>query len=53
MLCLRRDDGRGATPEKVAASDGLGLRLVERRLAMRYDGGASCEIETTPERDSS
>jgi sensor histidine kinase YesM len=42
------DDGPGALPSDVPASEGLGLRLVRQRLETRYQGRASLSIETRP-----
>lgn len=42
------DDGNGANSEKIAASGGLGLRLVRESLAARFDGKASFAYQTAP-----
>ncbi len=41
-------DGMGADPLRVAASDGSGLRLLERRLASLYGDEASLAWRTAP-----
>jgi sensor histidine kinase YesM len=43
-----RDDGPGADPRAIAASTGMGLRLVRQRLETRYGGDAAFEIDTAP-----
>jgi sensor histidine kinase YesM len=43
-----RDDGAGARPEEVEASDGRGLDLVRRRLELLYGDDAELDIETRP-----
>jgi hypothetical protein len=43
-----RDDGPGADPEAVESSDGVGLRLVRRRLELIYGEEASLEVDTGP-----
>jgi signal transduction histidine kinase len=43
-----RDDGPGATPEQLAASTGLGVKTVERRLHLEYRQRASFKIDTAP-----
>lgn len=42
------DDGPGATPEAIAASSGLGLRTITRRLELAYPGRASLTIDAPP-----
>ncbi|MFB6368398.1 MAG: sensor histidine kinase [Gemmatimonadota bacterium] len=43
-----RDDGAGARPEEVEASDGRGLVLVRRRLELLYGNDAGLDVETRP-----
>ncbi|MGZ5200297.1 MAG: sensor histidine kinase [Telluria sp.] len=43
-----RDDGPGADPAQVAASRGLGIRTVERRLRLGYGARAAFTIDTAP-----
>ena len=43
-----RDDGPGADPRAVERSAGIGLRLVRQRIATRYRGEATLEVETAP-----
>lgn len=43
-----RDDGPGADAAQVAASRGLGIRTVERRLRLGYGAGAQFRIDTAP-----
>lgn len=43
-----RDDGPGADAAQVRASTGLGIRTVERRLALEYGARASFDISTMP-----
>jgi signal transduction histidine kinase len=42
------DDGPGASAERIRASNGLGLRTVERRLLLEYGPRAVFHIETAP-----
>jgi hypothetical protein len=42
------DDGPGADPDQVRASNGLGLRTVERRLQLAYGPAGALAIETAP-----
>jgi LytS/YehU family sensor histidine kinase len=42
------DDGPGARLDQVRASDGLGVKTVERRLQLEYGERASFIIETAP-----
>jgi len=42
------DDGPGAAPGAVAASQGLGIRTIERRLALDYGGRAALSIDSRP-----
>ncbi|HEX2094843.1 MAG TPA: histidine kinase [Longimicrobiaceae bacterium] len=50
-LCLHvRDDGPGTVGDALAASAGVGLRVVRQRLDVRYGGRASVQIETAPGR---
>lgn len=49
--CLRleiADDGTGASPEKVFAGGGTGLRVVRRRLETRHRSGSEFLVETAP-----
>jgi len=43
-----RDDGPGAAPATVAASPGLGIRTIGRRLALDYAGRAALRIDSQP-----
>jgi signal transduction histidine kinase len=43
-----RDDGPGATETTVAASPGLGIRTIGRRLALDYAGRAALRIDSQP-----
>lgn len=43
-----RDDGPGAAPETVAASPGLGIRTIARRLALAYPAHAALAIDSRP-----
>lgn len=43
-----RDDGPGADPAAVAASRGLGIRTVERRLRLGYGPRAAFSVDTAP-----
>lgn len=43
-----RDDGPGAPPEEVTASDGTGLALVRRRLRLLHGDDAGLDVETAP-----
>jgi hypothetical protein len=42
------DDGPGAEPAAVRASNGLGIRTVERRLLLEYGPRSALAIETAP-----
>jgi len=42
------DDGPGADPSLVRASNGLGIRTVERRLQLEYGPAGALAIETAP-----
>lgn len=42
------DDGPGADPAAVAASRGLGIRTVERRLRLGYGPRAAFSVDTAP-----
>jgi histidine kinase/histidine kinase/DNA gyrase B/HSP90-like ATPase len=42
------DDGPGAKPEDVEASNGIGIRTVRQRLMARYGDRASFRVETCP-----
>ncbi len=44
-LCVE-DDGPGASPEQIAASPRMGLRLLQERLAALYSGRARLVFET-------
>jgi sensor histidine kinase YesM len=49
MLTLTvRDDGPGADMAAVRASNGLGIRTVDRRLQLEYGAGSALAIETAP-----
>lgn len=43
-----RDDGPGAAQETVAASPGLGIRTIGRRLELDYAGRAALAIDSRP-----
>ncbi|MES2296605.1 MAG: histidine kinase [Pseudomonadota bacterium] len=43
-----RDDGPGADPAMVRQTTGLGVRTVERRLALEYGSRATFDIDTAP-----
>lgn len=43
-----RDDGPGADLDSVRASNGLGIRTVDRRLRLEYGAGNGLAIETAP-----
>lgn len=43
-----RDTGPGADPARIAASPGLGLRTVERRLQLDYGGRAALRVRSAP-----
>lgn len=43
-----RDDGPGASPEEIAASPGLGIRTIGRRLELDYAGRAALDIDSRP-----
>ncbi|EKU83394.1 sensor histidine kinase [Massilia timonae] len=43
-----RDDGPGAAQEAIAASPGLGIRTIGRRLELDYAGRAALEIDSRP-----
>lgn len=43
-----RDDGPGAAQETIAASPGLGIRTIGRRLELDYAGRAALAIESRP-----
>lgn len=40
------DDGPGADPDEIRASDGMGIQLVRQRLELMYGEAAGLEIET-------
>jgi signal transduction histidine kinase len=42
------DDGPGADPAKVRQTTGLGVKTVERRLALEYGARATFDIDTAP-----
>ena len=42
------DDGPGAKPEEVEASNGIGVRIVRQRLLTRYGDRANFRLETGP-----
>ena len=44
-----RDDGPGADREQVAASPGIGLRVVRQRLEIRYAMRARLDVGTSPD----
>lgn len=46
LRLLVSDDGPGADPESLRASDGLGLSLVRRRLELLYGEDAELRLET-------
>lgn len=48
MILRVEDDGMGADPGRVASTDGSGLRLLERRLAILYGTAASMTWRTLP-----
>jgi len=48
MILRVEDDGMGAVPEKVAATEGSGLRLLERRLETLYGESGSLSWRTAP-----
>jgi anti-sigma regulatory factor (Ser/Thr protein kinase) len=48
MILRVEDDGMGADPRQVAATEGSGLRLLERRLAGLYGDAASLSWRTAP-----
>jgi len=49
LLCIRVfDDGPGAKPGDVEASNGFGLRVARQRLMTRYGDQASFYLETRP-----
>ncbi|WP_040787345.1 sensor histidine kinase [Massilia niastensis] len=43
-----RDDGPGASRDSIAASSGLGIRTIGRRLLLDYGQGAALDIDSTP-----
>ncbi|MEW7848093.1 histidine kinase [Massilia aurea] len=43
-----RDDGPGAAPATIAASPGLGIRTIGRRLDLDYAGRAALRIDSRP-----
>lgn len=43
-----RDSGPGADPATIAASSGLGLRTIERRLQLDYGSGAALRVQSAP-----
>lgn len=49
LLIEVRDDGVGASPERVCAPAGLGLALVRQRLVLRFQGLATMEVDTGPD----
>ena len=49
LLCVEvLDDGPGAKPEDVEASNGIGVRIVRQRLLTRYGDQANFRLETGP-----
>ncbi len=48
LRVIVRDDGPGATETTVAASPGLGIRTIGRRLALDYAGRAALRIDSQP-----
>lgn len=42
------DDGPGANPEEVEASNGIGVRIVRQRLLTRYGDQANFRLQTGP-----
>jgi len=49
LLCIEvLDDGPGAKPEDVEASNGIGVRVVRQRLLTRYGDQASFRLQTEP-----
>ena len=48
LQILRPDDGPGADLSQVRASNGLGIRTVERRLQLEYGARGVLRIETAP-----
>lgn len=42
------DDGPGVDPTQIAASCGLGLRTIERRLQLDYGGRATLRVKSAP-----
>ena len=49
LLCLEvLDDGPGANPHDVEASNGIGVRTVRQRLMTRYGNQASFRLQTEP-----
>jgi signal transduction histidine kinase len=44
------DDGPGANAEDLVNSSGSGLRIARQRLNVRYGGGATFQIDTSPGR---
>ncbi|RZA35524.1 MAG: sensor histidine kinase [Lysobacteraceae bacterium] len=43
-----RDTGPGADPASIAASSGLGLRTIERRLQLDYGSRAALRVQSAP-----
>ncbi len=49
LLCIEvLDDGPGAKPEDVEASNGIGVRIVRQRLLTRYGDQANFRLQTGP-----
>jgi len=48
LVMTVRDTGPGADPATIAASPGLGLRTVERRLQLDYGNRASVRVQSAP-----
>lgn len=44
------DDGGGANQNELAASPGLGLKLIAKTLSTQYEGRAQFAIETSPQK---
>ena len=50
--CLRLevyDSGSGFSSEKVFSADGMGLRVIQKRLETRYNGSSDFRVETPPD----